>query len=130
MRKAFVIAAVASVGFAATARAELPSDLFSTQTKTATSSAPVSDTVLWTPASGKRIILQGVIVCAQAAADNVQLESSDVDVIPPFGVESYGCKTFTAGGSAIWMGTTDATLTYSVGSGASVSFLAWGYEIQ
>jgi hypothetical protein len=110
--------------------ADLPSREFTTQTKTATSTTPQADTALWTPASGKRIILQGVIACSQTPSAGVEVESNNIDVIPPFAIESYGCRTFEAGGSALWMGGTDATLTFSVESGSSFSIMAWGYEIQ
>ena len=112
--------------------AELPSREFTTQTKTASSSKGVTDQVIWTPASGKRIVLQGALFCASNATDNIELESSNVDVIPPFAIESYGCKTFSAGGAALWMGATDATLTYTGGvrGPGTLSVMVWGYEIQ
>lgn len=113
------------------ASAEIPSREFTTQTKTASVSSTATDTTLWTPASGKRIILQGVIACAAGPVTTVEIEEDDgTDVIPPFGLPSYGCHTFGAGGSALWMGDPDEFLTYSVVTGVTVSITAWGYEIQ
>ena len=115
---------------AAPASADVPSRDFTTQTKTATATANVTDSVIWTPASGKRIVLQGAIFCATAAADNVELETGTTDVIPPFAIDSYGCRTFSAGAAALWMGSTDATLNYTARSAGTVSVTLWGYEIQ
>lgn len=114
-----------------TAFADMPSRDFTTQTKTASVTSTQTDVTLWTPASGKRIILQGVTACAHAPVTNVEVEEDDgTDVIPLFAIESYGCKTFSAGGAAIWMGDPDEYLTYSVQGNTRFSITAWGYEIQ
>ena len=132
-RLARIVAAVGLWGLSTVCCfADMPSRDFTTQTKTASTSTAATDTALWTPASGKRIILQGVIACASGPITTVEIEEDDnTDVIPPFAIESYGCKTFTAGGSAIWMGDPDEYLTYTLAtSGPRLSIMAWGYEIQ
>ena len=106
----------------------LPSQQYDAKTKTATASGNVTDSVIWTPASGARIILQGAIFCADRAADTVELETSTTDVISPFAIESYGCHSFGAGNGALWMGTVDATLNYTVRTSGTVSVTLWGYE--
>ena len=132
MRKGVWLAAVVSVCLASSAHAERPSDFFSTMTKTASASGTQTDAALWTVTTGKRIVLQGVIVCAAVPVTGVEIEEDDnTDVIPPFNVESYGCKTFSAGNSALWMGDQDESLTYTVAvAGGVVSITAWGYEAQ
>lgn len=112
-----------------------PHHEYTTQTKTATSTTAQTDTTLWTPATGKRFILQGVLVCATMSV-RVELEVSDVDVIAPVYLDSYGCRTVDASGAALYMSATDAVLTYTTITTAhspiyaNVSVTAWGYEAQ
>ncbi len=117
------------VGLAGSASADRPSDYWSAQTKTATFSGVVDATTLWTPASGKRIILQG---CAfnTIYAGKIRVQSAGTDVIPPQDVESSGQVQIHSGGAIIWSGDIDATLTYSVSemNAFSGSIMCWGYE--
>lgn len=107
--------------------ADRPTDFYTTVTKTDNKSAAQTDTTLWTPASGKRIILQGVVVSTNAA-NNVDLEVSDVDVVPPLYLAANGGGVIQSGGAPIWIGATDASLTYTTSAATNVSVLAWGYE--
>ena len=113
------------------AQSSRPTDLWTPQTKTASVTSNQTDTVIWTPASGKRIALQGVVVSA-GGAGRVEIESSDVDVVPPITLDSGGFKSFDAGGVVIWSGAVDATLAYTNTGGYEgtqpLSILVWGYE--
>lgn len=136
MRK-FLVWALLAVGlaWAAPARADdlRPTDLWTTQTKTDTTTTNKTDSVIWTPASGKKIALQGAMISC-GGAGKVEIESADVDVLPPIVCESSGFKTVTGGVAPLWMGGTDATLTYTNSGGSAgtqaLAILLWGYEYQ
>lgn len=119
---------------AASASAERP-DIWGTKTKTATATSAQTDTALWTPASGKRVALQGCVISATKAMQ-VELEVSDVDVVPPIYFDSYGRLTIGGDSTLLYVGDPDAVLTYSTtnsghsGSHGSVSIACWGYEVQ
>ena len=109
-----------------------PHELWTTQTKTATATSNRTDTAIWTPASGKRIALQGVAISA-GAAGVVEIESSDTDVIPLISLESGGLKVIAGNAAPLWTGGVDATLAYTntggfAGSSQPLSILLWGYE--
>lgn len=114
-------------------RAERPTDLWDTITKTATSTSAQTDTTLWTPPSGKRIALQGCLISATRATE-VQFEVSDVDVIPPVYMESYGTVLVGGDQTLLYRSAKDAVLTYTTTNTAhspsygSVSVMCWGYE--
>ena len=128
-RVAFALLLLAMVG---TPRvyAEKPTIWGNTKTKTATASGAAADTVLWTPASGFRIILMGCVISSEAAA-LVELESSDVDVVPPIQGGSQGASTIGFGTFPLWVGAADATLTFTISevqSGKRTSIVCSGYE--
>lgn len=109
-----------------------PTDLWSTKTKTASTTSSSTDTVIWTPASGKKIALQGIAISA-GGAGKVEIESDNVDVIPVITLDSGGFKVISGGETPLWTGDADATLTYTntggfSGSSQSLSILLWGYE--
>ena len=110
--------------------ADRPTDLYTTQTKTATTTAAATDAVLWTPAAGKQIALQGCAFSATNAVEGIELEVANVDVIPPFGLLSYGSRTVDGGQTLIYVGAKDAVLTYSVAdlTRGTLSVVCWGYE--
>lgn len=109
---------------------------YQTQTKTATVTGESTDTALWTPLTGSRFALQGCAFASSTAAD-VQLEVSDVDVVPPIYLESYGMKMIGGVGAPIYTSATDDVLRYTVeftdhtNSGTTrLSIMCWGYEYQ
>lgn len=115
MRKTVLGVVALGLMLAAPVWADRPSDQFQTITKTATATTAQTDTTLWDPAAGKRIILMGCVISSQFA-QTVELEVSDVDVVPPLYFESYGIKTLGTGYGPLWEGALDAILTYSTTS--------------
>jgi len=101
---------------------------YETQTKTATGAGPSTDTALWTPVTGNRFILQGCVVNANNASITVELEVSDVDVIPPMQFESTGTQVVEMGGIPLYVSVEDAVLTYTVTGSGAWSILCVGYE--
>lgn len=95
--------------------------------KTDNQAAAQTDKVVWTPASGYRIVLLGVVISTNAA-NNVELESSDVDVIPPIYLAANGGAVVAVGGRPIWIGAVDATLAYTSSAATNVSVALIGYE--
>lgn len=123
----FLFAGPASVS------AEKPNFYYTTVTKTATTTTAVTDSTLWDPAANNRFVLQGVLISATNAVQ-VELEVSDVDVVPPVYVTSTGVVLVGGGENPIYLGAKDAVLTWSttqVGvspNHGKVSIMAWGYE--
>ena len=118
-------------GLAFTAWADLPHLDYVTQTKTATGTS-ASATVLWTPASGKRIMLQGCIFGFEGPG-RVQLDEGDSgdDVIPSVGVATQGTIVVDANGGLLWVGDVNETLTWTTSQSATQrSIMCWGYEAQ
>ena len=107
--------------------AEVPTLLYETQTKTATSITIQSDTALWTPTSGNRFVLQACIISVDAAQD-IDLEVSDVDVIAPVHLPSNGTQIIGLGGAPIYVSAKDAVLRFSTSTQATTSITCIGYE--
>lgn len=94
--------------------------------KTGNWAAAQTDTALWTPVAGKKIHLHGVMVSTEAG-NEIQLESADVDVVPPMYLSASGGAVISGMGE-IWMGAADATLTVTSTVATNHSVLLWGYE--
>lgn len=102
---------------------------YTTITNRATGQAPsTADTALWTPTTGNKFLLQGCLVAANNASVTVELEVSDVDVIPPIRFETTGRQVVESGGAVIYESAQDAVLTYTVTGSGGWSILCWGYE--
>lgn len=95
-------------------------------TKTNTFFAVQNDTVVWTPAAGKRIHLLGAEFSTSADMD-IQLESNNVDVIPPLYFIANGGANITGPGE-IWRGGWDDTLAVTSSASGNWSIKLWGYE--
>lgn len=110
--------------------AQRPTDEYTTQTKTATTTTVKTDAVLWTPAAGKRIVLQQCTVCATGALEGIELEVANVDVIPPFALPSYGCQSFGGSEAPIYTSAKDEVLTYTTPPDQTgrVSVMCSGWE--
>ncbi len=85
-----------------------------------------TDTVVWTPASGQKIVLMGVRFTSDTAT-TLLVETGSTAVIP---VSECGASGLVVVGTGfpIWQGTDDATLTYTVGTAGRHSILMYGYE--
>jgi hypothetical protein len=94
--------------------------------KTGNYNAAQTDTVIWAPAAGKAIVLLGVLLSTDTAM-SMQLESSNVDVIPPCYFAANGGAVISGGGP-VWEGAADATLDLTSSAAGNHSVLLWGYE--
>lgn len=99
---------------------------YSPITKTGNYAAAQTDTAVWTPASGKRIHLLGVVLSTNDAND-IEVESSNVDVVPPMYFAAHGGAVISGDGE-LWHGATDAALTISSTANVDHSIMMWGYE--
>ena len=98
-------------------------------TRTGDYSLQQTDTVLWTPATGNRIWLAGCVLSKDATAATVQIESANIDVIPPLYMQANTTESILAGAAPfLWRGDANATLTVTTSAGGSVSVLCWGME--
>lgn len=95
-------------------------------TKTATYFAVQTDTVVWTPPAGQRIHLLGVEISTSADMD-IEVESNNVDVIPPIYFIANGGASVTGPGE-LWRGGWDQALTVSSTASGNWSIKLWGYE--
>lgn len=101
----------------------------SNMTKTGNFSVQQTDTAVWTPAAGKKIVLMGAYFTSDAIL-TLELEDSNVDVIPPTYTAVKGGASITAGPAPIWIGDDDDTLDISSDQAGDFSVLVWGYEID
>ena len=108
--------------------ADRPHIDYTTVTKTVRGSVAATDTAFWTPASGEKIILMGCAVESDTGGQTIEIEISDIDVIPPQRFESSGLRVISGGGAPIYETARDAVLRYTVSSNGNFSIMCWGYE--
>lgn len=108
---------IEQAGFAVTPQTKTHSDVTGIET----------DTVVWTPESGRKIILMGIAYWSDTLG-NFFVESDSTKVIPTCGISTASGVTVIDGGYPIWRGEVDATLTYTVAVDCDHSILMWGYE--
>ncbi len=107
---------------------------FTPVTKTDTNADDVStmtketDTVVWTPTSGKKIVLMGTKFNSSVAT-TLLVESGSTAVIPLTECTASG-QIVVQSSTPIWEGATNETLTYTNGTVGRHSILLWGYEIK
>jgi len=87
-----------------------------------------TDTVVWTPASAKKIVLTGVAFTSEVATTLI-IETGTTAVGATAEVTASGLFAIGSG-TPIWIGDADDTLTYTVGSAGRHSILMYGYEID
>ena len=112
--------------------AEVPTRDYTVVTKTATTTTAVTDSQLWNPAgTDSRIVLQAVIISSTGIVD-VDVEVSNVDVIPPVHMESRGTYVNQLGGRPIYVGAKDVNIDWTTSSPdkphPDVSIMLIGYE--
>ena len=94
--------------------------------KPSTYTTAQTDTLVWMPAAGKRIVLLGVLLTTDTAM-NIRIKTGAVDVIPPCFFAANGGAVISGQG-VIWKGEVDATLTITSSAAGNHSVLLWGYE--
>ena len=85
-----------------------------------------SDIVVWTPSSGRRIILAGMILGGEAD-NNISLKGlsrGKVTVIPLVGIDKFD----HAGGQPIWVGERDEKLVIDTSTDAQSFITLYGHE--
>ena len=113
----------------ATAWAAPPDTEITTLTKTATSAGiSATDVALWTPTSGNFFVLMGCVFSTNGAGD-IQLEVSDVDVIPPQYFQTAGTRVSGFGTYPLYVSAKDAVLAYTHTRG-DWSIVCTGYEAR
>jgi len=101
-------------------------------TKTGEYAAIQNRTVLWIPAAGSRIHLQGVMF-SSSSSNSLKVESSGViyginTVIPISYIPASGGAVVDAGIGQIWKGNSDESLYITTTMPTPHSVLLWGYE--
>lgn len=101
----------------------------SPKTKAGDYAAAQSDTEVWAPSTGDRIVLTGVHISNGDTANVIQIESDDEDVIPPQRLAANATVTISGTGTCpVWMGDEDATLDVTSSAADSFSVLLIGFE--
>ncbi len=85
-----------------------------------------TDTVVWIPASGKKIVLNGIKFNSDTAT-TLLVENGTIAVIPTTECTASG-QIVIASATPIWQGSADETLTYTVAISGRHSILLYGYE--
>ena len=100
-------------------------------TKTYTTTGTSSGAIVWTPASGNKIVLLGAVISG-SAKNTSELETNftaafgGTDILPP--IISTG-PIVIASGVPIWQGTADQKIHFTTVSPGSAVTL-WGYETK
>ncbi len=85
-------------------------------------------TAVWTPASGRRIVLMGVELSSDTAM-NIQLEEGGADIVPPQYIGATGGVVIGFGNYPVWVGGVDAVITATSSTTGNHSILLVGLEI-
>ena len=96
--------------------------------KTGNYSTAQTDTAIWTPATGKKIVLVGIVFSTDTAM-NIMVENGSTSIIPPMYMAANGGAVISGGDAPIWVGDTDAVLTITSSATGNHSVLLYGYEI-
>jgi hypothetical protein len=89
-----------------------------------------TDAVLWTPASGKKIVLFGVFFSTDTAGNFfLEVGGASTKVIPAVYVPANGTIVINSGSFPLWVGAADQTLTYTSSMSGNNSIKVWGEEI-
>lgn len=107
---------------------EFLKEVATSKTKTGNYATAQTDTAIWTPVSGKRIVLVGVVFSTDTAM-NMKVETGTTSIIPPMYMAANGGAVISGGDAPIWIGDKDATLTITSSASGNHSVLLYGYEI-
>lgn len=99
---------------------------YTPKTYTGTYTAAQTDAVIWTPGTQTSIVLLGAYLSVKAEMD-IELESNNVDVLPPGHFAANG-GAVVSGGGPVWKGDSSDTLTVTSSAAGSHSVMVWGYE--
>lgn len=119
--------ALLSLFLAAPVFAERPSADYTTVTKKYNTTDAQTDAAAWTPATGKRIILMGLSLSADAT-ETLFFEVTTTTVIPTQYLSAGVPDVISGGGRPVWEGAVDEALTYTTSTSANTSVYLWGYE--
>jgi hypothetical protein len=87
-----------------------------------------TDKAVWTPGSGKRIVLMGALFSTDTAM-NIKVEKGDTLVIPPVYLANNGVAQINGGDFPVWTGAADEALSLTSSGTGNHSVLLFGYEI-
>lgn len=129
IRSAGLVLALLSAWLAVPAMAEQPHGDYTTVVKQDNQTDAQTDTTLWTPATGNKIVVLSLNLSADAAQDAF-FEVTTTTKIQKLYVGAGGNASLTAGGRPVLVLATDEALTYTTSSGANTSVIAIGYETK
>lgn len=107
---------------------ELLKGVTSSGTKSGNYATAQTDTAIWTPATGKKIVLVGVVFSTDTAM-NIKIEKGTTSIIPPMYMAANGGAVISGGDAPIWVGAKDEVLTITSSTSGNHSVLLYGYEI-
>lgn len=86
-----------------------------------------TDKTVWTPASGKSIVLVGISYWADVVS-NFYVETGSTTVVSTMGIGTASATIVIGNGTPIWKGSADEALTYTTSTASKHSITMWGYE--
>lgn len=122
-----VLLALLSVWLAGPAYADRPHLDYTTLTKIENTTDAQTDTTIWTPASGYRIVVQAIYLTADAT-QTVFFEVGSTTKIPVQYIGANVPVPLTNGGRPILTLAADEALTYTSTTSANTSVMVVGYE--
>lgn len=127
MRLQLVLGLLALALTAPSAWATKPTLDYTTSTKNGNTTDAQTDTTLWDPAANYRVVLQGCVASADAT-QTLEIEVSDVDVLPPIYLAANTSITIAGGFAPIYVGAVDGVLAYTTTTSANTTITCWGWE--
>lgn len=100
----------------------------SATTKAVNYSAAQDGTTVWEPASGKKIVLVGVMFSTDTQM-NVSVKQGETTIIPPVYLAANGGSVVSGGDWPIWVGEADQALTFTSSASGNHSCMLYGYEM-
>ena len=106
-----------------------PTDAYQTKTKKDNQTDAQTDKTIWTPATGYRLVIQGIFVTADAT-QTVFFETGSTEVFPTIYVGANVPVMVGGGFSPCLILAADEPLTYTSSTGGNTSVVVYGYEDQ
>lgn len=86
-----------------------------------------TDNPLWTPEAGNRVVLLGCAFSSDTAT-TIELEVSNVDVLPPVYLTVHSNAAIEGSGFPIYRGTADQALDWTSSGPGTATITCWGFE--
>ena len=92
--------------------------------------AAQTNTVVWTPSSGYRAVIMGIVLATNGANTVSVDDSGSTTIVPSLYLPANGVAVISGGGAPLFEAATNLTIRYTSSAATNVSILVWGYETK